>query len=50
VEVWKVYSGLGPNHKYFFKTEGSAINFPNVLGPRRNLQQAQLASRKICGI
>jgi hypothetical protein len=32
---------LGPNRKYFSETEGPAIIFPNVQGPRQNLQEAQ---------
>jgi hypothetical protein len=32
---------LEPNRKYFLGTEGPTVIFPNVQGPRQNLQEAQ---------
>jgi hypothetical protein len=32
---------LLPNRKYFSETEGPVVIFPNVQGPRQNLQETQ---------
>jgi hypothetical protein len=39
-EFWGYLEWLGPNRKYFSETEGHAVVFPNVQGPRQNLQEA----------
>jgi hypothetical protein len=39
--IFGVFGVVGPNHKYFSETEGSAVIFPNAQGPRQNLQEAQ---------
>jgi hypothetical protein len=40
VDIWRVYSGLGPNCKYFSETEGPAEKSLGVQGLRVDLQQA----------
>jgi hypothetical protein len=50
VDFWRVYSGLGPNYKYFSETEDPAKIFTNIWEPWQNKQQVQGAQCKIHGV